>query len=79
MAGVAKWLQEHTGDEYIAGMWRDNLDVQLLWEVHPDDDNPASKEYIAPSWSWANSSRGVQFQSRPPPWEPVELSERGGY
>ncbi|KAH8886048.1 HET-domain-containing protein [Thozetella sp. PMI_491] len=51
-------------DKYIAGMWRRDLEGQLLWWVN----NPvaAPTQYRAPSWSWAavDGSVSVHFERR---------------
>ncbi|OIW27818.1 hypothetical protein CONLIGDRAFT_682834 [Coniochaeta ligniaria NRRL 30616] len=63
ISGVAKWTQEHTGDEYLAGMWRADLDIALLWMTREKGSAPtiAPAQYIAPSWSWASVNKGVRF------------------
>jgi hypothetical protein len=61
ISGVVKSIQQQTGDQYIAGLWRAGLEYQLCWErAHKDADwfssKPASVRdpYKAPSWSWAS-------------------------
>ncbi|KAK5164829.1 uncharacterized protein LTR77_009493 [Saxophila tyrrhenica] len=64
MAGLAAtWadvLQERPA--YLAGLWQHSLLRDLLWKY--DDALPVDRrgsEYLAPTWSWANSQRSVQF------------------
>lgn len=38
--------------DYIAGLWREELPFDLLWE--PNDATTRSKTWRAPSWSWAS-------------------------
>jgi len=52
-AGIAKFFQEATGDEYIAGLWRSRLLDGLDWRV-TEPVTRASSNYRAPSWSWAS-------------------------
>jgi hypothetical protein len=52
ISGVAKWLHYHTGDEYVAGLWRRNLESQLLWEI-VDTGTARQRLEEFPSWSWA--------------------------
>jgi hypothetical protein len=52
LAGIAKRVQEYTHDEYLAGMWLKDLDIQLLWQTSYPADILESDEYVAPSWSW---------------------------
>jgi hypothetical protein len=50
ISGIARVLQDqHTGG-YLAGLWRNCIEIQLLWR-YTDFRTPAA--YRAPSWSWA--------------------------
>ncbi|PVH71590.1 HET-domain-containing protein, partial [Cadophora sp. DSE1049] len=67
LAGIAKIMSRRIfngrDEDYIAGMWRANLESQLLWRVDPalkkdktydfHSDRPSMDEYRAPSFSWA--------------------------
>lgn len=56
------------GDEYVAGLWRRDLNMWLEWFVDPSPSadyingyqtlQPRPSVYVAPSWSWA-SVRGI--------------------
>lgn len=66
LSGLAKKLQHMVDDEYLAGLWRDMLPPQLLWEVYDTrqgDGRPSvrSPHYRAPSWSWASVDGCVGF------------------
>lgn len=52
LSGVARTIQQETGDEYVAGLWRSALRRGMLWryDLTPV---PKASEYRAPSWSWA--------------------------
>ncbi|KAF2732120.1 HET-domain-containing protein, partial [Polyplosphaeria fusca] len=56
LSGCARIIGEWYGDEYIAGMWKSSLHVDLLW----DNNKPYTeilkrkKEWTAPTWSWAS-------------------------
>jgi hypothetical protein len=54
IAGLAKSIQDVTHEDYIAGMWRGQLEdpSHLLWEAFGD--NIRDPELTAPSWSWAS-------------------------
>ena len=52
IGGLAKVIQEQTGDGYIAGIWRQDLDLQLLWFAY--DSKRVDEIYRAPTWSWAS-------------------------
>ncbi|RDW87873.1 hypothetical protein BP5796_03567 [Coleophoma crateriformis] len=77
LAGIAKIMSRRIlngrDEDYVAGMWRDNLESQLLWRVDPavkkdgtydfHSDRPGMDEYRAPSFSWAaiDSERGINY------------------
>ncbi len=62
ISGVAKVLQTHRKDQYIAGMWNNDLYLYLLWRVKSDSTNStAPVQYRAPSWSWASVNAEVTF------------------
>ena len=54
-AGLAEVFGRALGSDYLAGLWRDSLLHDLLWFIRPKRDGPntSSREYRAPSWSWA--------------------------
>ncbi|KID88652.1 tol protein, partial [Metarhizium majus ARSEF 297] len=60
LAGLASIFCDWSRDEYIAGLWKSNLAIQLcysVWETklkHPS-------EHRAPSWSWASLDEHIQF------------------
>lgn len=55
LARAAKYECSHTevDDDYVAGMWRRDLETQLLWQAMPPLKTRASP-YRAPSWSWTS-------------------------
>jgi hypothetical protein len=77
IAGVAKEIQVHLGDEYVAGLWKKHLLQHLTWSVaasEADGDwgwaqKPKPQSYQAPSWSWASVNERVEnvvgFNSEP--------------
>jgi hypothetical protein len=55
LSGVARQFHERTRDEYLAGMWRTNLEEQLCWTVDAPQPSKSHPDiYRAPSWSWAS-------------------------
>lgn len=49
-----------TRDEYLAGLWRSTILVDLCWRT--EDDTPRIPErYLAPSWSWASLHAKVLY------------------
>jgi hypothetical protein len=55
ISGVARIIQEQTRDQYIAGMWRKDLELQLCWFKPPGVwQDQRVLPYRAPTWSWAS-------------------------
>ncbi|KAK1463201.1 hypothetical protein CMEL01_13270 [Colletotrichum melonis] len=63
LAGIAQAFATLTGDTYLAGLWKDDLHIQLLWYMlRPPAGELASvvhslqhtDPYVTPSWSWAS-------------------------
>ena len=59
LSGVAGFVQKATGDGYVAGLWRDDLQRGLLWSVVEPGER--LEVWRAPSWSWASVKGGVMF------------------
>ena len=56
-SGIAKRMAEIVKDDYVAGMWRQYLEGELLWVVqgnHQPGRWTRPREYRAPTWSWAS-------------------------
>jgi hypothetical protein len=51
LSGVAQLFALKSGKAYIAGLWKEDFLIEMLWET----DSPTDKidTYRAPSWSWA--------------------------
>jgi hypothetical protein len=63
LSGVASRVHKITKTRYLAGMWEDNLGIELCWarEYRGYQDLPTlSTEYVAPSWSWASIPGAVK-------------------
>lgn len=60
ISGLAKLFRDWTGDDYLAGLWRRNLEGELLWSndmpqyLGEKETTKRPKQYRAPSWSWAS-------------------------
>lgn len=54
MSGLAQHVQASSGDEYIAGLWRNQMALDLCWIPVQPAKTRKSHDYIAPSWSWAS-------------------------
>ena len=61
ISGFAHEVARTLGDCYLAGLWRNDLVLGLLWKT-----NSASKFsdlYLGPSWSWVSSSGYIEWGS----------------
>jgi hypothetical protein len=54
LSGIAKHVMSRMNSTYVAGMWREQLELSLLWYVHRYQTAPRPVSYRAPSWSWAS-------------------------
>ena len=59
LSGIAGFVQNATGDGYVAGLWRNDLQRGLLWSVVEPEES--LEVWRAPSWSWASVKAGVMF------------------
>ncbi|KAK3342522.1 hypothetical protein B0H65DRAFT_468503 [Neurospora tetraspora] len=57
-SGIAKRFQSMLHDTYVAGMWRNNLEAQLLWR-RSSSVGSRPGVYRAPTWSWASLDGAV--------------------
>lgn len=48
-------------NDYLAGIWRNDLPKGLLWTLHDSSVASRHSQYIAPSWSWASMNGQVHF------------------
>jgi len=51
IAGIARRMWGGLHDEYVAGLWKSTLDVDLCWQVNEPTKRPTT--WRAPTWSWA--------------------------
>jgi hypothetical protein len=64
LAGIAETALQAMDvprDSYLAGLWRLDLMVDLLWRVAASGSRPTA--YRAPSWSWASVDGEIYFHS----------------
>jgi hypothetical protein len=52
LAGIVSRVAGRTGDQFLAGIWRSTLHIELLWLAF-DAPHSSPAAYRAPSWSWA--------------------------
>lgn len=67
LSGIAtKMASRRPGSRYLAGLWSDSLELDLLWlnkdAMVPGEAFPARpKEWRAPTWSWASVDATIKF------------------
>ncbi|KAF4465669.1 hypothetical protein FALBO_7482 [Fusarium albosuccineum] len=60
ISAIAARVQQRIGSEYVAGLWKDNIDNDLLWQrIAPIRES--QPEYVAPSFSWASMDGEVDY------------------
>ena len=52
-----------SSDDYLAGIWREDLARGLLWAPHDSSQTGRYAQYVAPTWSWASLKGQVHFPS----------------
>ncbi|KAJ2987847.1 hypothetical protein NUW58_g4286 [Xylaria curta] len=62
LEGIAEHLRNVLGYEYLAGLWRRQIELQLCWFVARTEP-PVTRNHIAPSWSWASVDGLVEMLS----------------
>ena len=65
LAGVVNRIQQEWPDDYIAGLFRSDLPIALLYGIPPEVDatfeTAPHDEYRAPTWSWASLDRPISY------------------
>ncbi|OBT98380.1 hypothetical protein VE01_03104 [Pseudogymnoascus verrucosus] len=72
LSGIARLGHEETGDLYLAGLWRGELEEQLCWSraryppimMRPRPPMQPRPPWRAPTWSWASIDGEVTWHSR---------------
>ncbi|KAF2647883.1 HET-domain-containing protein, partial [Lophiostoma macrostomum CBS 122681] len=59
LSGLVDLIQANTNLEYVAGLWKTTLALDLLW-ISCQPVQQRSKERIAPSWSWASAEGRIK-------------------
>ena len=62
ISGIASHFQQKTGYSYLAGLWKETLDVDLVWSSWGWEEADKPPQILeGPSWSWASIHGGVAF------------------
>ncbi|KAI0888758.1 HET-domain-containing protein [Annulohypoxylon maeteangense] len=66
LAGLASEMKAATGYTYLAGLWEEDIEKQLLWESRePSQHFPLKHSpYIAPTWSWMSLDGPVRYDTK---------------
>ncbi|KAH7183593.1 heterokaryon incompatibility protein-domain-containing protein [Fusarium flagelliforme] len=54
LSGIAQHFQDSGAGAYLAGLWRDDLPMGLLWSSGRLDQSSRAIPYRGPSWSWTS-------------------------
>jgi hypothetical protein len=71
VSGVASRIHGIVGSEYLAGLWKANMPMELCWSVDYISSLSSTTQlppnsFIAPSWSWASVNGALSFVDRDP-------------
>ncbi|WKT53909.1 Heterokaryon incompatibility [Fusarium oxysporum f. sp. vasinfectum] len=61
ISGIAAILQQKTQSRYAAGLWADNIDMDLLWRRATPTTKLSRSGFVAPSFSWASIDGEVDY------------------
>lgn len=64
LAGLAEFVRNRSGDEFLAGMWKNTLHTELLW-VARSKYRTSPSAWRAPSWSWAALKGEIYYADDP--------------
>ncbi|PQE06284.1 heterokaryon incompatibility protein [Rutstroemia sp. NJR-2017a BBW] len=64
IAGIARVIGNKTGDEYLAGLWRKDFEMQLCWQAQTPITNAKLRLPGVPSWSWLGVPGGIFMRFR---------------
>ncbi|KAF8862798.1 HET-domain-containing protein [Acephala macrosclerotiorum] len=65
ISGIARHFHNISKDQYIAGLWRQNIQRQLCWRVDVDRgwaEEPQNTRYQAPTFSWAHINQRITWK-----------------
>jgi hypothetical protein len=61
LSGLASKFGDVTGFTYIAGLWKESLLYDLVWQ-HDSGSNSVSSTWLGPSFSWVSAHGAVQYR-----------------
>lgn len=63
ISGMAKILSKEMDCDYVSGMWRRDLEHQLLWFVHPPVAAVKENGTRSSSWAWTSVDGPIIIQN----------------
>ncbi|KAI9642444.1 hypothetical protein NHQ30_009249 [Ciborinia camelliae] len=63
LSGIAKSVHDEIGDQYLAGLWKKQIEGQLCWYRLPVHKICMRPPWRAPTWSWASIDGPVHWYS----------------
>jgi len=63
LSGIARHGYNETGDQYLAGLWRAQLEEQLCWSRDGSKSTTKRPPWRAPTWSWASVDGRVSWDA----------------
>ncbi|KAG7045456.1 het domain-containing protein [Colletotrichum scovillei] len=82
IGGLAKHMAARRKSTYLAGIWKDTINDDLLWIIPTTLKNPRPSPRTAPTWSWASVDSSVDVWDAVFFWDPdldYEEDSRGLY
>jgi hypothetical protein len=79
LSGVASVMSSGIADDYLCGLWREDLQMLLCWHVYFSHDyeyervSRRRQSYYAPSWSWASVTTPISYSSHPENWRELTI------
>jgi hypothetical protein len=60
-SGLADEMQRNSGQEYLAGLWRDTLILDMCWYRDQKTTQSSDVSKRAPTWSWASVDGPIRY------------------
>ncbi|KAI8712314.1 HET domain-containing protein [Fusarium sp. LHS14.1] len=69
LSGVVQRLQDHTKNQFYAGLWEGNIVLGSDWWVLGPESIPSTQDLFAPSWSWIHATGTLRLEHMS--WESI--------
>ncbi|CAI4212639.1 unnamed protein product [Parascedosporium putredinis] len=61
IGGLARHMAQRRKSRYLAGVWDNSINDDLLWVVRVPQKEPRPAPLMAPTWSWASVSSPISY------------------